>query len=272
MAWVDVKKRYMVSLMNKPIIEVGTQMSVNNMIHIITILRGTTWFHLTYLSTSRRKGSQDYVSSIPKLQLGSKRFQSTTTNTKIEEMERILKEYHCTVKRFAEIEWYVLCTWCYSYVHTYIPSFIKKFGTYNTKAIEPELQSRHYLRMFNDGFNADVIRGVGIFNFQPIRKFDKVRVGEKCVESVREVLIPRGIDLGFQRLSNGFKFFRLMDFDVDKIANVFQPLAYVWSLNDFHCGQMSEFLKRNVVGVAILGGPIPSSHGRSTHHTWWLTF
>ena len=75
--------------------------------------------------------------------------------------------------------------------------------------------------MFNDGFNADVIRVVGIFDFKTSRKFDKVRVGEKGVESVREILIPRGIDLGFQSLRNWFIFFRLMEFDVDEIADVF---------------------------------------------------
>ena len=97
----------------------------------------------------------------------------------------------------------------------------KRLDTYNTNAIEPELESRHYLRMFNDGFNANVIRGVEIFDFLPRWNFDMVRVGVKRVESVREILIPRGVDLGFQSLSNGFKFFRLMESGVDEIANEF---------------------------------------------------
>ena len=75
--------------------------------------------------------------------------------------------------------------------------------------------------MFNDGFYADMIRVVGIFDFKTSRKFDKVRVGEKGVESVGEILIPGGINLGFQSLPNGFKFFRLMESDVDEIADVF---------------------------------------------------
>ena len=97
----------------------------------------------------------------------------------------------------------------------------EKIDTYNTNAIKPELESRQYLRMFNDGFSADVIRAVEGFNFLPSREFDKVRIGEKSVESVREILIPRGIDLGFQIFFNGLKIFRPMEFDVDIIAYVF---------------------------------------------------
>ena len=80
--------------MNKPIIEVGTQRyyvsKYVSAVHIITTLEALHDIILsTYLSTSRRKGLQDYVFSIPKLRLSSKRFQSVATNTEIEEMERI---------------------------------------------------------------------------------------------------------------------------------------------------------------------------------------